>query len=135
MAWNKQTKRTLVNESPTILKLLAIQNNFWSDLFVECDLYQICDAEGCLVLIWDAMSVKRSIYQMLFQTFTLSMIYCLNNNSFGSCMKQSHLSVLENVTRFNKAISFVTGSCCPCRLFFQLPVGHVTGREHLVLSV
>ena len=73
---------------------------------------------------------KVSVRQMLFQAVTVSMIYCLdnNNNSFGSSMKQSHLSVLEDVTLSNKAISFVNVSCCPCRLFFQFPIGHVAGR-------
>lgn len=70
------------------------------------------------------------IHQMLFQATTVSMIYFLNNNnnSFGSSMKQSHLSVLENATLLNKAISFVDVSCCPCSLFFQFPIGYVAGR-------
>ena len=30
-----------MNESPTILRLFAIWNYFWSDLYVECDLHWI----------------------------------------------------------------------------------------------
>lgn len=112
-----------MNESPTILKLFAIWNDFWSDLFVKCDLYQICDAEDWLLLIWDAVSVKKIINTPNAVSGPYSdHDLCLNNNnnSFGSSMKQSHLSVWEMLPFRTKQFPLLMWAAVPADFFNSL---------------
>lgn len=78
---------------------------------------------------------KISVYQMTSQTLTVSLICCLNitNSFFASSLKESHLSVLGNVTLLNRADFFVSMSCCPCRLF-QFFLEQVASSWNLTLS-